>query len=143
MSKNETDVLFGQYIKRVREARRPKLTQDEVCRLAHVHRNTVSNIENGESVSNGSVEKVMRVLGLEPMSQGRMFTGQAALVQALIGQWFISAPDTPEARSEAARLIVEFIETHPTGGSMPSGGGARVDRRRGGQMDALFVTESA
>jgi len=120
---NGPDLDVGAYIRRERKAHRPKLTQEDVARMvreqiggkyADFHRNTVSNLENGKHMENGTTSVVLQVLGLPPLAKGRVYTGQTMLVRELVAQWYLAAPD--ERREHAVALLVEFIDTHPHGG---------------------------
>lgn len=120
---NGPDLDTGAYIRRERRAQRPRLTQEDVARMvreqvggkyADFHRNTVSNLENGKTVEDGTIGVVLQVLGLPPLSKGRIYTGQAALVRTLVTQWYLAAPT--EKREHAVALLTDFIDMHPHGG---------------------------
>ena len=120
---NGPDLDVGAYIRRERKAHRPKLTQEDVARMvreqiggkyADFHRNTVSNLESGKTVEDGTTGVVLQVLGLPPLSKGRVYTGRTVLVRELVTQWYLAAP--AERREHAVALLVEFIDTHPHGG---------------------------
>jgi hypothetical protein len=83
-------------------------------KYADFHRNTVSNLENGQTVQEGTTNVVLQVLGLPPIAKGRVYTGQTVLVRELVTQWYLGAP--VGRREHAVALLVEFIDTHPHGG---------------------------
>lgn len=130
-----SDAEIGNYIRAQRLDKGLSIRQ--VTDRTGLHRNTITNLESGRVTEAGTIDAVMRALGLPPLAMSRHLTGKTALVSALAVAWFAAAPDTEEAQDHAVQLLVQFFGDHPRGGSVPA---ARRQGVSGGQTPTLFAS---
>ncbi len=105
-------VQIGQQIRA--ERKRQGLSAATLAERAGVAPNTISSIENGKTVRDGNLRKVLDALQFEPQSrQGAPYPDSVEMVRVFVTQYMLATPEAE--RADVADDIVRLLLARPRG----------------------------
>jgi transcriptional regulator with XRE-family HTH domain len=124
----------GDFVRAARE--RLGLSQEETAQLvreqiggeyAKFHRNSVSNIERGLKVEDGTVSAVLKVLGMPPLVKG-VLDPRIIRVREVLTAWLMAIPE--DRLDQVEMWLVNFMQSHPQGNARGARGGGEDSEPR-------------